>query len=58
MGGLTMAAYKFMVGRKPHIVVKNTAGKWSVLDWQRNLLSSGFKTRKEAMQSTIRKVSE
>ena len=53
-----MAAYKFMVGRKPHIVVKNTAGKWSVLDWQRNLLSSGFKTRKEAMQSTIRKVSE
>ena len=49
-----MAAYKFMVGRKPHIVVKNTAGKWSVLDWQRNLVSSGFKTRAAAIQSMIR----
>jgi hypothetical protein len=46
-----MAAYRFMVGRKPHIVVKNTAGKWVVMDWQRNVVSSGHKTRADAMRS-------
>jgi hypothetical protein len=52
-----MAAWQFKANGKNHIAVKNTAGKWHVMDWDRKVLPGvPYRTRAEAMRATIGKV--
>jgi hypothetical protein len=52
-----MAAWQFKANGKNHIAVKNTAGKWHVMDWDRKVLPGGpYRTRADAMRATIGKV--
>lgn len=49
-----MAAWQFKANGKLYIAVKNTAGRWVVLNWDRTAIPGNYKTRAEAMRSIVK----